>query len=457
MLLDRNYDKVVLGKNYLSLLSSIILGRNGERVLLIDDGRVMIDKLWGNYFSEIEKDYLQLCGIVYNIEPFVGIDRFLKRINICLNIDQRYLALGNTPYDNLLELSRKFPDVIDPKILNNSQMAPGEFNEQFYLRMDRFAELLFRFKSYQTVDQQIFDEIDLPLLKRIRESFKSSYKLAENPENIHLRSFFTAIKGYFHLEAVEYCSAFELDHLLLCLLSPQYCLDTDKLEIELETIFEERHGALKQTRVHSWQIYKGKLTHFELESFEGVVGPEDSLYMGHLCSDIPFALNPPNDYFKTAEVVVYLKDDLFKLDAESIIYTSSHLFCSDLPLVFIRKSSSRSIVLEIPYKDKLGVKPSFYRAQLIELAKEAIESSFFISLENKDISFEILQGKTYLVDRRFQSFESQRAMIRDFSKVYELQRPGEQERISGVEYWGPQRISAVGLLSYLMELRDHLH
>ena len=92
MLLNRTFDRTLLGKNYLSFIIGLTLLRKGQSVLLVDDHRIAMDDLWGHYLTCLDLKYLQLWGIVHNIEELKCLDRYLKQVPVTFYLGAKGLA-----------------------------------------------------------------------------------------------------------------------------------------------------------------------------------------------------------------------------------------------------------------------------------------------------------------------------------------------------------------------------
>ena len=88
-MLKSSYDCTVIGKNYLSLVFSILkIKQNKKSVLIIDEPDSRMGNQWYLNIGDIEKNVFKEIGHKYNLETLKCFDTYLKPMNtiIFLNI-----------------------------------------------------------------------------------------------------------------------------------------------------------------------------------------------------------------------------------------------------------------------------------------------------------------------------------------------------------------------------------
>src|SRR5690606_30537709 len=80
---------------------------------LIDDKRFRSPSLVTDFVSELEILSLFRISSQYEIKELENIRKFIRPAIVDLNTDKVRLRVGGSPFDNLRELIRKYPELIE--------------------------------------------------------------------------------------------------------------------------------------------------------------------------------------------------------------------------------------------------------------------------------------------------------------------------------------------------------
>ena len=457
MILGQKFDKTLIGKNYLSFIVGLTFLRKKQSVLLIDDKRIGFDTLWGHYLTYLDFQYLQLWGIIYDINELKRLNQYLHKVPIKFYTGENSLYLAHEPFDNLNECLRRFPDIFGP-VKNAFQQQREEFNQTYYSCTEHLAEISFRFQGLHTINSNFYQEMKWPYFDQLLGQVYEQYRqlLKDRPEHPFIQFIFLA-KSLYHREILFELSYFEMGHLLLCLLGPIYQIDYQALETDLSHRFQELGGHYKQSTINSWQIDKNKLAHIELNSFEGVIIPHQCYFMGQLSADFPFTngLHPGGH---RAALYKIRSNQLFDLvKGERILYSQFDHLGGDIPLIDFYGESSELLHAWVAYRNRLGSKHSFYQKHTQSFLHQALQNILIRQVKDRDLEYAVEESQTFWVCRPGMEFEKNRSLRTGKLKLMESLAPLAQRPINHFDYWGPLRCYSVGLFSYLLELKDSFH
>lgn len=112
-MLKNRYQEILVGLNMMSLLRGLISLKRGHTTLLIDDKRFEAESYPGSFVTELEVSAYLRLGKKYDIPELLNIREFLSPASIEFVTDNVRLRIGKTPFENLRELLRKFPELTD--------------------------------------------------------------------------------------------------------------------------------------------------------------------------------------------------------------------------------------------------------------------------------------------------------------------------------------------------------
>lgn len=117
-MLRNRYQEILVGLNLMSLVRGIISLKRSRTTLLIHDSRFSADTYPQGFLSELEILSLIRLGKKYDIPELSDIREFLTPASISLVSNQCRVVIGSTPFENLRELLRKYPELIDASDLD---------------------------------------------------------------------------------------------------------------------------------------------------------------------------------------------------------------------------------------------------------------------------------------------------------------------------------------------------
>ena len=76
-MLSRDYDKAIIGLNFISLLYSLVHLKEDKEVLLIDRPELLFADKWYSNLSTLDIELLRKIGERYEIGPLINVDLYL--------------------------------------------------------------------------------------------------------------------------------------------------------------------------------------------------------------------------------------------------------------------------------------------------------------------------------------------------------------------------------------------
>lgn len=446
-MLKNRYQEIIIGVGLLSLIRGIISLKRNQSVLLIDDKRFQVDSYPGLYLSELEIRSLIRLGQNYEIPELVDLRQFLVEADMDLVTDKKRLHLGRSPLDNIKELLRKFPELLDEIDLDQVYgVDSDEFNQEFFQELNRFE--LQCFETRTRPKGQSFDLRGPKWLRTIYSRF-GEYLNQEYQESKTLK-----FAGLLHLLGISSedrlkigLSPSELPFYFFRSLSPLYRLNDFFLATQLKRRLSILGGDYKESSVQFWQIHESKFENLLLASFEGVISGDRVLFFSHLPEDVPFRLDSPFRFFRKTKVVPQ-KRPMAPFPPTKLSYiTDSDLLGSDRPYRVLAQGTNFSFY-HWPYPELPGSKPSFYEK---ELNKSFKQDEANLPFTHGDVIPSSLEGTTL----DFRSVKPSRKRHQAVLERLPLKILEKNQSIQGFEYWGPFRYQALGFLalSYGIEER----
>ena len=137
-MLKNRYQEILVGMGLMSLVRGLISLKRNRSTLLIDDPRFFGDSYHFHYLSEMEVYSLLRLGRNYDIPELMVLKQFLLPAGVEFVTSELRLRLGKTPFENLREVLRKFPELIDATDLDLPYKdSPESFNEYFIEELRR--------------------------------------------------------------------------------------------------------------------------------------------------------------------------------------------------------------------------------------------------------------------------------------------------------------------------------
>ncbi len=457
-MLDSQYDNIVVGRNYLSFVMSLLLLKNKSSVLLVNDERVKFGTNLKQNISELEKNFLIRLGEANSISSIEGISDYLIQKDYFLKLDDRILLLGRSPYENFRELMRKLPECFSHESQQLfEQQNKADFNRLSTIFFNTFAENCFKLKKGQRIDESFINKSCNELYRVLLKDFLQHFYDEETKAvPIQMKQLLFTIQGKFQSLFSDSFSAFEIKYLLIQLLSPRYELAEDELNEKLEVDLFENNGDIKNTTIQYWQFYQKNLIRILLSSYEGVVHPKETYYVGNFHSQTPFGHESTYRTFTDLLIEIKYPTDLFKAySGKSIIFNYSKRVGGDYPLWEAHFKDEDTCLFKYLYPKQAGAKPEFYFEQAKSDIFYCLESLFpdfnfnqvedtLVLRQGNDLWNEVFDKKSKV----YVSAPAQEADLRIFNSE-------DQNDVKALTYWGQMNVQTLGLLSYLIDVKNY--
>ena len=458
-MLEKNIDMALIGNNYLSYLLSFDLLSKNQKVLILDDERMKYGGLFGRQISELERVFLKTWGEDNHLEPFINIDRFVNSQEIHFSVDSIQVSLGKSPYENLLELSRKFPDFFikdDGEFaLSFSDEFGSELNTSslsFCYRMGRNA---CRFSNLQSLSIDTFLNHCPNSIKELYSLFQKNVQRMLNEEHEYwdYKSFLYGSKSFYQSRMSIASSDIEIFHLFHCLISPSYIINEEKIIEEILPIFEQRGGQLKRTHVREWKFYKHSPWSLELASFEGIIHPSRVALLGGLPDKLPLKISPDNKCYKNVVSKISFEGDSFPKSGIHVLVRNNRIG-TDQSLIILDNSQKQSsaVVQQFVLKRK-GQRIEFFEDSLKSWLREDLAFLFPRSNSFKFES-EFDFGDEVFIAETFNFLERTNLHLPKKTRIYDSANPLHRKKLSNVFYFGPYKDAQLGLLTSMVDIKE---
>lgn len=455
-LLNKNVDILCVGKGLLSLILSSSLLKRGKSVLILDDDRLRHGHAFSAEFSELELHFFKTFAEYEQLPPLLEIERYCTTRSYKVIFEEVELYLGNSPHQNLIELTRKLPEYFQLPSLDFVQDSSrhAEFNETFSTTLKRLALSAHQFQGGALADVQLF-------LTHCPRELIELFQKFEKTINPHIKtdqalrpfeqSFLYFFRSFFHQRLDQSVSSLELFHLFLSLLSPLYRCDTDQLSQDLLELLLARGGQFKKTRVREWKFDQNRPWSVELASFDGIVHPEKISLYGSLIEEIPLHLEVHGDLFRAIDVEWQVSGQDFLVPEDLDIYYVRHdRLGTQYPwwkLVNHAGCFRFHVVAQYLKADKL----SFQQNTLHQLLRHDLELLFNVP---RVAMVQEKLGNTHEVWLSLTQSQSKYPPARRAFAIFDNESPGKKRRLKNVSYFGPLSDDQMGLFSTLMNLRE---
>ncbi len=456
-MLEKNVDMALIGHNYLSYLLSFDLLAKNKKVLMLDDERMKYGPLFGRQVCELERAFLKTWGEDSKVEPFINLDRYLVASSLFFHVDNSVVHLGGSPFENLMELCRKFPLFFlkeDGKIVfNSSTEFKDQINNEFTSFCQRVGQNTCRFSSLQSISVETFLNHCPVMIKELFHLFKINVERIFSSESEHweYKTFIYSAKSFFQSRMSLQSSEIELFHLFHSIISPFYKLKEDKLNEELKNIFEERGGQLKRTHVREWKFYKESPWSIELASFEGIIHPTRVSLLGGIPEKLPLKVFPDNKCYKNVSSQIAI-DEKSMLEDGIYILAKNNRIGTNCALMIFEKYGHYCHVEQYVLKKK-GQKISFFTKELLDWLHQDF-AELIPAVKSFSISSDFKFGDEVFVAEG--SARRSRIGLQQLKKVriYDTSNPLLKKRLNNVHYFGPYKDAHLGLFTTLVDIKE---
>jgi hypothetical protein len=438
-MLKNRYEEILVGLNLMSLVRGLISRRRNRSVLLIDDHRFAGDSYPLSFLSEMEVLALLRLGKKYDIPELNELRKFLIPASLSLITSEVRFEQGVNPLQNLRELLRKYPELIDPSDLDLVfAERPEDFNQYFKSELQRFESLCSessprpKAHHFDLQGPKWFKNIYLKLSELLNREYSES-------KNLKYSGLLQLLGVAAEERLKTRLAPEEIPFYFFRLLSPVYRLQDFFISTQLKRRLLLLGGDFKESDVQYWQIHNYKFENLLLASFEGVISGERVLFFSHLPEEVPFKIESP--------FPLYRKNQVTPLRQNQVPFPPSHLtLIANCPLLGSeRPYRALAAAAELdfyhwPYPDLPGSKAEFYdKESLLTFEQDAADLPF-----EKRESF-CTGINTVTMDMR-QNRETRKQPIPVLTAL-PLQIVQNDHKIQGFEYWGIFRYRSLGILA----------
>lgn len=439
-MLKNRYQEILVGMGLMSLVRGLISLKRNHTTLLIDDERFVGESYHQHFLSELETLALIRLGKRFEIPEIQDLRQFLLPATVELVTNHVRLKVGRSPFENLREVLRKYPELIDASDLDMPYAeAPESFDRYFMEELTRYEALCFESSGRP---RALRFELQGP------KWFKSFYqKFSEHLNREYSNSKNLKYSSLLHLLGLNAeeklktrLTPEEIPFYFFRLMSPVYRLQDFFLTTQLKRRLLLLGGDFKHSHVQYWQLHDHRFENLLLESFEGVISGARVLFFSHLPEDVPFKIRSPFPIFRKTQIRPQKKPSTPYPPADITFMAHSDGLGSDRPYRTLVEGEYGMAQYHWPYPELPGSKAEFYERAIVEHYHEDARNLPF-----QDVPFEAKGIQSVTLDMR---------ELRDLRKSeapilarLPLEISQEDKAIQGFEYWGPFRYRSLGLLS----------
>ncbi len=458
-MLSKNIDHAVVGHNFFAYLYSSLLLRRGLSVMLLDDERFNYGDFYTETITELDLLNLKSFGENLDINCFKNIENYLTRKEHFFFLSKRRVLLGASPKENLKELARKFPEFF----LDLEKKYGDKINESFRQGLVKCTDAVFSDKKWSGKKpfHPYFDEVILDIANTLTEMLAHDH--LEFREKNYLFTLINMVRGFHQGILSSRGNKNEIFHTILCLLSPLYELDHDRLKNDLQEYFKKSGGEFKKLNFNELKFQSGSLQSFKLESFEGHIKAKKMSFVGGSGRELPLDVIPDGKIFSClkGKVSISFKNpenqkrifDYFK--STNILFSSTHKVGTDRPFWFGAFHEDHFDVTFI-VSFRMGSKEDFFSDQLEDLINE--DFNFIYPeidgvLKLSDLKF---SNDELIEDRSFEMGLSLKSVIpRKILRFINRKGPNFLDPLRNVYYLGPLNSDRLGTYSSLLLLKKY--
>jgi hypothetical protein len=438
-MLKNRYQEILVGLNLMSLVRGLISLRLNRSTLLIDDHRFLTESYPSHFLSELEIGALLRLGKTYDIPELIELRQFLLPATVDFVTHETRLKIGQRPLENLKELLRKFPDLIEASDLEHVYAENNEQFEAFFLEELRRYEKL-SFEVSQRPKGMRF-EIQGPkwfktIYERLAEKLNQEYSVSQDLKYAALLQ----LMGVSFEEKLKTCLGLEeIPFYFFRLLSPIYRLQDFFLTTQLKRRLLLLGGDYKESPVQYWQLHEKKFGNLLLSSFEGVIAGERVLFFSHLPEEVPFKMVSSYPFFRKSQMTPLKRLGRPSPPTALTYMTNTELLGSERPYRVLASHEDMSYY-HWPYPELPGSKAEFYEKAATTAFEIDAES---IPFEKVAASPKGISGVT-LDLRQVRDHRKNEAPILGRLPIVIAE---QDNQIQGFEYWGLFRYRTLGLLA----------
>lgn len=438
-MLKNRYQEILVGMGLMSLVRGLISLKRNRSTLLIDDPRFTGDSYYLHYLSEMEVLSLLRLGKSYEIPELLDLKQFLLPASIEFVTNSVRLRLGNSPFENLREVLRKFPELLDSADLDMPYKEGAEaFNAYFQEELRRYESSLF-----EASKRPRGLRYDLQGPKWMKSFYARFAELINREYSVSKDLKYSGLLHLLGLSAEEklktYLPPEEIPFYFFRMLSPIYRLQDFFLTTQLKRRLLLLGGDYKESAVQFWQLHERKFENLLLESFEGVISGDRVMFFAHLPEDVPFKVKTRFPIFRKNQLTPQKRISTPIPPTDLTFVTHLDDLGSTKPYRVLARGNGVAYY-HWPYPELPGSKAEFYEKEIRESYQD----------DSQKLPFE----ETNAESKGIQSVTMDMRELRDYRKSeapvltrLPLEVASQDKSIQGFEYWGPFRYRSLGLLA----------
>ena len=438
-MLKNRYQEIIVGMGLMSLIRGLISCKRNRSTFVIDDSRFLADNYNSYYLSLMEIQAILRLGKSYDIPELIGLKEFLLPAKLEFVTNEVRLKLGQTPFENLREVLRKFPELLDASDLDLVFKESQEsFDSYFIDELKRYESLCFESSKRNRNFRYEFQgpKWMKTIYTRFSQLINTEYVLSKDLKYLSL----VHLLGLTSEEKLKtYIPPEEIPFYFFRLLSPLFRLQDFFLSTQLKRRLLLLGGNYKESAVQFWQLHEHKFQNLLLASFEGVISGERVLFFAHPPEDVPFRVKSKFPIFRKNQMLPSKRMTSPVPPHNLTFLTDTHLLGSEIPFRVVAQGEGLSFY-HWPYPDLPGSKAEFY--------EKGISDSYY--KDAQDLPFQAVSAES----QGIQSVTMDLRELRDYRKSENfiltrlpLDIAVEDRPIKGFEYWGPFRYRTLGLLA----------
>ena len=438
-MIKNRYQEILIGLGLISLVRGIISLKRDHSTLLIDDPRFLSDNYHLHYLSEMEVSALVRLGHLYDIPELLDLKQFLLPASVEFITNDLRLKVGQSPFENLREVLRKYPELLERSDLDLAfGDSPESFNSYFQTELRRYEAALYeaskrsRGLKFELQGPQWMKTIYARFSSLINQEYADSKSLKYSGL-VHLLGLSSEEK------LKTYLAPEEVPFYFFRLFSPLYRLQDFFLTTQLKRRLLVLGGDYKESSVQFWQLHEKKFENLLLASFEGVISGDRVMFFSHLPEDVPFKVKSKYPFFRKSSLTPVKRGASPVPPTALSFMTHNNLLGSEAPYRVLAQGLGSSYY-HWPYPELPGSKPEFYEKDLRES----------YSQDAQGLPFE----KVGVESNGIQSVTMDLRELRDYRKSeasvlnrLPLEVAVQDKNIQGFEYWGPFRYRSLGFLA----------
>lgn len=438
-MLKNRYQEILVGMGPMSLVRGLISMKRNRSTLLIDDPRFVGDSYHSHYLSEMEVHAILRLGQNYEIPELLDLKQFLLPATIELVTNGLRLKIGQSPFENLREVLRKFPELLDEGDLDLPfKESPETFNQYLLEELRRYEVLCFEASKRP---RGFRFELQGPkwmktIYARFAEFINKEYGVSKDLK-------FSALVHLLGLSSEEklktYLPPEEIPFYFFRLLSPIYRLQDFFLTTQLKRRLLLLGGDYKESSVQFWQMHERKFENLLLASFEGVISGDRVMFFAHLPEDVPFKVKTKFPIFRKSQMTPVKRISTPIPPTDLVFISHNDLLGSEAPYRALAQGPGM-VFYHWPYPELPGSKSEFYEKDILESFHQDSHSLPF--------------DKGTAEPKGHQAVTMDLRELRDYRKSeapvlsrLPLEIAASDKVIRGFEYWGPFRYRSLGLLA----------